>query len=266
MTKAVEDLVDLEAQERARLSQDVTEMLTKQTGTPEAEVTIDTVGPSWGRQISEKARSALVVFLAAITVFITIRFELKMAIATVVALFHDLIVVVGLYSLFNFPVTPATVIALLTMLGFSIYDGIVVFDRVDENTGLVSGSKAKMTYSEMANVSLNQVLMRSLNTSITTLLPILSVLVVGSVALGASTLEEYGIALFLGLMSGAYSSLFIATPLLALLKEREPRYRELRKNVLARRAAGDEAELAGAAAGNPVAPGSAPRPRRRAGR
>jgi len=104
MTKAVEDLVDLEAQERARLSQDVTEMLTKQTGTPEAEVTIDTVGPSWGRQISEKARSALVVFLAAITVFITIRFELKMAIATVVALFHDLIVVVGLYSLFNFPV------------------------------------------------------------------------------------------------------------------------------------------------------------------
>ena len=118
----------------------------------------------------------------------------------------------------------------------------------------------------MANVSLNQVLMRSLNTSITPLLPILSVLVVGSVALGASTLEEYGIALFLGLMSGAYSSLFIATPLLALLKEREPRYRELRKNVLARRAAGDEAELAGAAAGNPVAPGSAPRPRRRAGR
>ena len=204
MTSEVEDLVDLEAAERARLSQDVTDVLTRLTGTPEAEVTIDTVGPSWGQQISDKAQSALVVFLAAITIFITIRFELQMAIATVVALFHDLIVVVGLYSLFNFPVTPATVIALLTMLGFSIYDGIVVFDRVDENTGLASGTKPKMTYSEMANLSLNQVLMRSLNTSITTLLPIVSVLLVGSVALGASTLEEYGIALFLGLLSGAY--------------------------------------------------------------
>lgn len=263
MTTAVEDLVDLEGAERARLSQDVTDALTRLTGTPEAEVTIDTVGPSWGQQISDKARTALVVFLVAITLFITIRFELKMAIATVVALFHDLIVVVGLYSLFDFAVTPATVIALLTMLGFSIYDGIVVFDRVDENTGLVSGSKAKITYSEMANRSLNQVLMRSLNTSITTLMPIASVLVIGALLLGASTLEEYGIALFLGLLSGAYSSLFIATPLLALLKEREPRYRELRASLQTRRAAADTAVAADT---NPLSPGSAPRPRRRAGR
>lgn len=269
MTTSVEDLIDLEAQERARLSQDVTDVLTRLTGTPESEVTIDTVGPSWGKQISEKAQTALVVFLAAITLFITIRFELKMAIATVAALFHDLIVVVGLYSLFAFPVTPATVIALLTMLGFSIYDGIVVFDRVDENTRLISGSKARMTYSEMANMSLNQVLMRSINTSITTLLPIASVLLIGAFALGASTLEEYGLALFLGLMSGAYSSLFIATPALALLKEMEPRYRELRQSVQERRSRtsgglGDEqtdqAEL------NPLAPGSAPRGRRRSGR
>ena len=264
MTSEVEDLVDLEAAERARLSQDVTDVLTRLTGTPEAEVTIDTVGPSWGQQISDKAQSALVVFLAAITIFITIRFELQMAIATVVALFHDLIVVVGLYSLFNFPVTPATVIALLTMLGFSIYDGIVVFDRVDDNTGLASGTKPQMTYSEMANLSLTQVLMRSLNTSITTLLPIVSVLLVGSVALGASTLEEYGIALFLGLLSGAYSSLFIATPLLALLKEREPRFREGRETVLARRSGATDgpADLAD----NPVAPGSAPRPRKKSSR
>jgi preprotein translocase SecF subunit len=264
MTPAVEDLVGLEAGERARLSQDVTDLLTRLTGTPETEVTIDTVGPSWGQQISEKAQNALVVFLVAITLFITLRFELKMAVATVVALFHDLIVVVGLYSLFGFPVTPATVIALLTMLGFSIYDGIVVFDRVDENTGLASGSKAKMTYSEMANLSLNQVLMRSLNTSITTLLPIASVLLVGALLLGASTLEEYGIALFLGLLSGAYSSLFIATPALALLKEREPRYRALRAELHARRAGGDGAGDDGVL--NPVAPGSAPRPRRRGGR
>lgn len=262
MTGAVEDLVDLEATERARLSQDVTDLLTRLTGTPETEVAIDTVGPSWGQQISEKARNALVVFLLAITLFITLRFELKMALATVIALFHDLIVVVGLYSLFGFPVTPATVIALLTMLGFSIYDGIVVFDRVDENTGLASGTKAKLTYTEMANLSLNQVLMRSLNTSITTLLPIASVLLIGALALGASTLEEYGIALFLGLLSGAYSSLFIATPVLALLKEREPRYRELRAALAERRASGDAANDVG----NPVAPGSAPRPRRRTSR
>ena len=264
MTTEVEDLVDLEGAERARLSQDVTDTLTRLTGTPESEVTIDTVGPSWGQQISQKARNALVVFLIAITVFITLRFELKMAVATVLALFHDLIVVIGLYSLFGFPVTPATVIALLTMLGFSIYDGIVVFDRVDENTGLVSGTKAKMTYSAMANLSLNQVLMRSLNTSISTLLPIASVLLIGAFALGASTLEEYGIALFLGLMSGAYSSLFIATPTLALLKEREPRYRELREALQSRRAGGGTPDTDDA--GNPLAPGSAPRPRRRAGR
>lgn len=260
MLIAVDELEDLESQERIRLGQDVTAELARLTGTPEEDVTIDTVGPSWGRQISEKARNALVVFMVAITIFITIRFELKMAVATIVALFHDLIVVVGLYALFGFPVTPATVIALLTMLGFSIYDGIVVFDRVDQNTHLATGNKPKMTYSEMANTSLNQVLMRSLNTSITTLLPIASVLVIGAMILGATTLEEYGLALFLGLLSGAYSSLFIATPLLAVLKEREPEMREARESVSARRR-GNKGEP-DTVDDNPLAPGSAPRPRK----
>ncbi|MEO6627102.1 MAG: hypothetical protein ABIP03_00890, partial [Aquihabitans sp.] len=145
MERSVEMLISLEEAERSRLSEDVTQELAKLTGTPAAQVTIDTVGPSWGRQISEKARNALVVFMIAITIFITIRFELKMALATVAALFHDLLIVVGLYAVFKFAVTPATVIALLTMLGFSIYDGIVVFDRVNENTKMVN-SKAKMTY------------------------------------------------------------------------------------------------------------------------
>jgi preprotein translocase subunit SecF len=169
-------------------------------------------------------------------------------------------------------VTPATVIALLTILGFSIYDGIVVFDRVDENTKLL-GRKTRMTYSEMANLSLNQVLMRSLNTSITALLPIVTVLILGSFVLGATTLEEFGLALFLGLLSGAYSSLFIATPLLALLKEREPRNRELRERKAqgwVSSSAGDEGD-GSASASRPgagplpagVAPsGSAPRPRK----
>jgi len=230
MEKNVSTLSDLADQDVAAVGRDVTQKLEELTGTPAASITVDTVGPSWGQQISEKARNALIVFLIAITIFITIRFELKMAIATVVALFHDLLIVVGVYALFGFPVTPATVVALLTMLGFSIYDGIVVFDRVNENTKLLS-AKSKMTYTEMANRSLNQVLMRSLNTSITSLLPIMSVLIVGAFVLGASTLEEFGLALFLGLLSGAYSSIFIATPMLALLKEREPRYTKLRQQI-----------------------------------
>lgn len=216
-----------------RVGQNVTDKLSELTGTPGSQVTVDTVGPSWGKQITQKAETALIVFLIAITIFITIRFELKMAIATVLALFHDLLIVIGLYAVFGFPVTPATVVALLTMLGFSIYDGIVVFDRINENTKLLSG-KARLTYSEMANMSLNQVLMRSINTSITSLLPILSVLVVGAFILGASTLEEFGLALFLGLLSGAYSSIFIATPILAMLKEREPQYRRLRAQIAER--------------------------------
>ncbi|MEO6988305.1 MAG: protein translocase subunit SecF [Aquihabitans sp.] len=233
METRVESLNGLAADERSRVSQDVTQMLSELTGTPTAQITVDTVGPSWGKQISEKARNALIVFMLAIALFITIRFEAKMALATVVALFHDLLLVVGVYAIFGFAVTPGTVVALLTMLGFSIYDGIVVFDRVDENTRLL-GRKGTVTYSEMANISLNQVLMRSLNTSITTLLPILSVLVIGSFVLGATTLQEFGLALFLGLVSGAYSSIFIATPLLALLKEREPHYRELRQQIAER--------------------------------
>jgi preprotein translocase subunit SecF len=130
-------------------------------------------------------------------------------------------------------VTPATVVALLTILGYSIYDGIVVFDKVHENTRLVSASSG-MTYSDMVNLSLNQTLMRSLNTSIAALLPITSLLVIGSVLLGATTLEEFGLALLIGLASGAYSSLFIASPLLAIMKEREPRYIDLRRRMTSR--------------------------------
>jgi len=272
METNVDTLSSLADQDIATVGRDVTQKLEQLTGTPAASITVDTVGPSWGKQISEKARNALVVFLIAITIFITIRFELKMAIATVIALFHDLLIVIGVYALFGFPVTPATVVALLTMLGFSIYDGIVVFDRINENTKLLS-SKSKMTYTGMANRSLNQVLMRSLNTSITSLLPILSVLIVGAFVLGASTLEEFGLALFLGLLSGAYSSIFIATPMLALLKEREPRYRKLRQQI-EERGHGSVEEKTGDADGSkadydPVMasvtgalPGGTPRPRK----
>lgn len=268
MQTQVDVLNELEQTERERVGQAVSDKLAELTGSSVKDVTVDTVGPSWGQQISQKARTALIVFLIVISIYITLRFEFRMAVATLAALVHDLLIVVGIYALFGFPVTPATVIALLTILGFSIYDGIVVFDRVDENTKLL-GRKSKMTYSEMANLSLNEVLMRSLNTSITALLPILTVLVLGSFVLGATTLEEFGLALFLGLLSGAYSSIFIATPLLAILKEREPRYRELRERIEAGGGssgtqADDELATAGAASSavKPGVGGVTPKPRK----
>ena len=199
------------------------------------------VGASWGEEITEKAVRALLFFLVAITIYVTIRFEFKMALATLAALLHDILVTVGVYSLTGFEVTPATVIAILTILGFSIYDGIVVFDKVDENTRLVSTTN-RMTYSDMVDLSLNQTLMRSLNTSITALLPIASLLIVGSGFLGATTLQEFALALLIGLASGAYSSIFIASPLLAVLKEREPRFRDVRRRIEARSASSGPVE------------------------
>lgn len=233
---------DTERQERGG---EVVDTLVELTGAPENEVAVNEVGPSWGEEISRKALQALVVFLIAIVIYITVRFEFRMAMATLGALVHDILVVIGAYAVLQLPVTPATVVAILTILGFSIYDGIVVFDRVDENTRLLT-SNARMTYSEMVDRSLNEVLMRSLNTQITAIIPILSVLLVGSLALGASTLQEFGLALFIGQLSGAYSSIFIASPLLALLKEREPRYKALRER-LANKAS--KVEVASEAAG-----------------
>jgi preprotein translocase subunit SecF len=212
---------------------EVTGILAELGGTDVNEVSFTSVGPSWGQEITEKAQRALVIFLIAITLYITLRFEFRMAVATLVALLHDILITVGLYSIFQFPVTPATVIAILTILGYSIYDGIVVFDRVDENTRLVSVAN-RLTYRAMANRSMNEVLMRTLNTSITALIPILSLLLLGSLLLGATTLQEFGLALFIGLMSGAYSSIAIATPVLVLLKEREPRYRDVEARIDAR--------------------------------
>ncbi|MFL6204027.1 MAG: protein translocase subunit SecF [Acidimicrobiales bacterium] len=254
--------------------QGVTQELAEITGSNIEDVSLNAVGPSWGEEISRKAVRALVVFLILITIYITLRFELRMAIPTLVALIHDVLITVGVYSLAGFEVTPATVIAVLTILGFSIYDGIVVFDKVDENTKLV-GTTNNMTYSDMIDLSLNQVLMRSLNTSITALLPVASLLVLGSYILGATTLQEFALALLIGLFAGAYSSLFIASPMLAVLKEREPKYRDIRRRIEGRSAAvpvpvtasrgstdGDERAPAAAApalSGRPIPP----RPRKK---
>ena len=208
----------------------VTAAIAEEAGVDVDEVTQQAVSKSWGDQITSKAQRALIVFLVLVSLYIAFRFEWKMALATLVALIHDILVTVGVYSVFSFEVTPATVIAILTILGYSIYDGIVVFDRVDENAKALAVTGDR-TYSTMVNDSMNQVLMRTLNTSITALLPILSLLVLGSLILGATTLQEFALALFVGLLSGAYSSIFIASPTLALLKEREERWKTVRARV-----------------------------------
>ncbi len=236
----------------------ISEKLAELTGADVNDVSLNSVGPSWGEEISRKALRALVFFLIAITLYISFRFEFKMAVPTLVALVHDVLITIGVYSITGFEVTPATVIALLTILGFSIYDGIVVFDKVDENTQLV-GTSHNLTYGQMVNLSLNQVLMRSLNTSITALLPVASLLVLGSFVLGATTLEEFALALLIGLFAGAYSSIFIASPLLAVLKEREPRYRELRAKLAARQGPVPAPTRARDDAEEPVAAAAAPR-------
>ncbi len=194
------------------------------------QVSVTTVGPTWGGQVTQRAVVALILFLVLVAVYISIRFEPKMAVAAFVALLHDLLITAGVYSLAGFQVTPDTVIAVLTILGYSLYDTVVVFDRVRDNTkGL--GSTGRMTYSEMVNLSMNQTLARSINTSLVAILPVLSVLVIGAELLGATTLLTYGLALFVGLMSGAYSSIFIASPILAGMKEREPRYTAIRQRI-----------------------------------
>lgn len=195
------------------------------------------VGASWGKQVTNKALKGLVAFLIAVILFISIRFEPKMAAAAIIALVHDLLLAAGIYSLTQFVVTPSTIIALLTVLGYSLYDTIVVFDRVDENTrGIERGNKA--TYSEAAELAVNQTFMRSINTSLIALLPVSGLLFVGALLLGAGTLKDLALALFVGLGSGAYSSLFLATPLLSDLKEREPRFQALQGRVAQRRSGG----------------------------
>jgi preprotein translocase subunit SecF len=204
---------------------------------PNTEIDSREVGASWGKQVTNKALQGLVVFLLAVIIFISVRFEPKMAAAAIIALIHDLLLAAGVYSITHFVVTPSTIIALLTVLGYSLYDTIVVFDRVDENTKGIERS-SKSTYSEAAELAVNQTFMRSINTSLIALLPVSGLLFVGALLLGAGTLKDLALALFVGLASGAYSSLFLATPLLADLKEREPRFQALQGRVAQRRSGG----------------------------
>jgi len=193
------------------------------------DVSVSSVSSSWGRSITEKAVRALLIFFVLVSIFIAWRFEWKMALSAILAMAHDVFISVGVYSVSGLPVTPATVIAFLTILGFSLYDTIVVFDKVHDNTTKYSASR--VSYADITNISMNQVLMRSINTSLAAVLPVLSLLVLGSWILGAVALEEFAIALLVGLALGAYSSIFVATPLLAVFKTRESKYASMADEV-----------------------------------
>ncbi|MFJ1705210.1 protein translocase subunit SecF [Kitasatospora sp. NPDC088346] len=213
-----------------------TEQLAKDLGVPQNEVNAQVIGPSWGHEISQKALLGLVIFMVLVTIYLAVAFEWRMALAALVALIHDLLITIGVYALVGFEVTPGTVIGFLTILGYSLYDTVVVFDTVKENTRGIA-KQNKRTYSEAANLGLNQTLVRSINTTVVALLPVAALLFIGGGILGAGTLNDISLALFIGLAAGAYSSICVATPLLAQLKEATPEMKDLAKRVAQRRAA-----------------------------
>jgi preprotein translocase subunit SecF len=211
------------------------------------EVSPESVSAQWGNDITDQALIALVVFLVAVVAFLALRFQPKMAIGAMASLAHDIVLTAGVYSLVGFEVTPSTVIGFLTILGFSLYDTVVVFDKVDENVKDLERG-ARMTWSEAANLAVNQTLMRSINTSVIALLPVAGLLFVGAGLLGVGTLKDLALVLFVGLAAGTYSSIFLATPIVADLKEREPEQVALRRRVMARRSAAARQGTARAAA------------------
>ena len=251
----------------------------KELHLPTGAVNTDSVGSDWGHDVTVKAIEGLIVFLIVVSIYIAIRFQWRMAVGGIVALFHDLLIAAGIYSIVGFEVTPSTIVGLLTILGFSLYDTVVVYDKVAENSrDLLAGSR--MTYSDAANLAVNQTLMRSINTSLIGLLPVAGLLFVGAGILGVGTIKDLALILFVGLASGAYSSLFLATPIVVDLTERTPEYQALTKRVVAKRSAearraAEEAELAAAgivrerplrrSSGPAPAPRPGVRPNRRTG-
>lgn len=220
----------------------VRDRIAEVTGVAPGDVDISAVGPRWGAQVSEQALRGLGVFLLLVVAYIALRFEWRMAAAALVTLVHDVVVTVGIYALVGFEVSPASVIALLTILGYSLYDTVVIFDRVTEDTAGM-GSTSTRTYGELTNSAVNEVLVRSLSTSATSMLPVGSLLFVGGSLLGADTLTDLALALFIGMGVGTYSSIFVATPFLVWLKERDPRYAEIKERILARRGGAAAAEV-----------------------
>jgi preprotein translocase subunit SecF len=206
------------------------DVISKEYGVPVKEVNIQSIGASWGGEVSEKAWIGLGVFMLAIILYLSMAFEPKMALAAIVALVHDLVITAGVYAWSGFEVTPATLLGFLTILGYSLYDAVVVFDMIKEVTAKL-GTTSKQTYSMAANDALNHTLIRSLNTSLVAILPVAAILFIGTTVLGAGTLKDLSLALFVGMVVGTYSSLCVATPLLVTLKEREPKYQAIARRI-----------------------------------
>lgn len=220
-TEGGEDFVKVQVGDQpAEVGQELRATFADAAGVDVDQVNVNLVSSSWGAAITEKAVVALIVFLLLVSLFISIRFEWQMAVAAIVAMLHDVLISVGIYSIFQFIITPPTVIAFLTILGYSLYDTIVVFDRIRENEARFAGQKPP--YGDIVNVSMNQVLMRSLTTSFSSIVPVVSLLLIGAGFLGQGTLAEFAVALLVGMVTGAYSSIFVASPLLYALKERDP--------------------------------------------
>jgi preprotein translocase subunit SecF len=249
--KVEADLNQDTAAQRQKVTNEITEALARLTHSPPGQVSVTFVGATWGSTVTNKALEAMLVFFLLVTIYIAIRFQWRMAFAALLkVIFHDLLITLAIFSLTNFQVTPDAVIAVLTILGYSLYDTVVVFDKINENVKALKSSR--LTYLEIVNLSLNQVLARSINTSLVAVMPVLSVLVVGGQLLGASTLEQFGFPLLIGLVAGAYSSIFIAAPLRSDNESRDAKILASRGTgveVLTPRAAA--AMLAGAA---PVTP------------
>ena len=243
----------------------VREAIGKEVGVAGNQVSTSQIGASWGQQIANKAILALIVFIVLVFGVIWIYFrEPKASMAAILALIHDVLITVGVYALIGFDVTPATVIGVLTILGYSLYDTVVVFDKIRENTRGITGSN-RYTYSDATNLAVNQTIVRSINTTLIALLPVGSILVVGTIVLGTGPLKDLSLALFVGIAVGAYSSIFIAPALLAMFKEREPGMQALRRRVLAKRASSGASATAvpvGAGAGAATAVAGSPTARK----
>ncbi|MEU9889498.1 protein translocase subunit SecF [Sphaerisporangium sp. NPDC051017] len=202
----------------------------KEFGIAGNQISKQIIGPTWGGEVLRKAVIGLIVFMIAIILYLTMAFEWKMALAAVVALLHDLVITAGIYAWSGFEVTPATMLGFLTILGYSLYDAVVVFDMIKEVTAKL-GTTSKMTYTQAANNALNHTLIRSLNTTLVAILPVAAILFIGTTLFGAGTLKDLSLALFVGMIVGTYSSLCVATPLLVNLKEREPKYMAIAKRL-----------------------------------
>ena len=230
LSTASEDRIRIQLRDQpADTVEKLQDALVKKAEVQDGDVSVATVSASWGRSITTQAVQALLIFFVIVSMYIAWKFEWRMALGALASIVHDIVISVGVYSVLGLEVTPATVVAFLTIMGYSLYDTMVIFDKMDENEKRFAGSRT--SYGNIVNISMNQVLMRSLNTNISSILPVISLYVLGAQVLGAVTLEEFSVALIVGMIIGTYSSIYVAAPVVGVLKERTPQYASKRGEI-----------------------------------